>query len=81
MCHCKKNEQCNQKWSFFQTRNIDCAKKREASRPAELPGMVHVGPSFDVALVRVVDGGGSGVRSSEDENEAVEAHCRGVFVI
>lgn len=43
--------------------------------------MVHVGPGLDVALVRVVDGGGSGVRSSEDEDEAVEAHSGGVLVI
>lgn len=56
-------------------------QKRKASRPAELPGMVHVGSGFDVAFVRVVDGGGSGVCSSENEDEAVEAHSRGVFVI
>lgn len=49
--------------------------------PAELPRVIHVGPSLDVAFVRVVDGGGSSVGSSQYEYEAVQAHRRGVFVI
>lgn len=43
--------------------------------------MIHVGPSLDVAFVRVVDGGGAGVGSAQDEDEAVQADGRGVFVI
>lgn len=39
--------------------------------PAELPGVIHVGPGLDVAFVRVVDGGGSCVGSSQYEYEAV----------
>lgn len=49
--------------------------------PAELAGVIHVGPSLDVAFVRVVDGGGAGVGSAQDEDEAVQADGRGVFVI
>lgn len=49
--------------------------------PAELPGVIHVGPGLDVAFVRVVDGGGAGVGSAQYENEAVQTHCWSVFVI
>ena len=49
--------------------------------PAELSGVVHVGSCFDVALVWVVDGGGSGVGSAQDEDQAVETHCWSVFII
>lgn len=49
--------------------------------PAELSGVVHVGSCFDVSLLRVVDGGGSGVRSSQDEDIAIQSHSRGIFVI
>lgn len=65
---------------------MDCANtnkqtKKKSNRPAELPGMVHVGSSFNVAFVRVVDGGSSSVCSSKDEDKAVEAHSRSVLVI
>lgn len=43
--------------------------------------MVHVGPGLDVALVRVVDGGGPGVGSAQDEDEPVQAHRRRVLVV
>lgn len=50
-------------------------------QPAELPGVIHVGASFDVALVWVVDSGGPGVGSSQDEDKTVEAHSGSVLVI
>lgn len=43
--------------------------------------MVHVGPGLDVALVRVVDGGGPGVGAAQDEDEPVETHRRCVLVV
>lgn len=39
--------------------------------PAELPGVVHVGPGLDVAFVWIIDSGGSGVGSSQDEYKTV----------
>lgn len=49
--------------------------------PAELPRVIHVGAGLDVAFVRVIDGGGSGVGSSQDEYKTVQTHRRRVFVI
>lgn len=49
--------------------------------PAELPRVIHVGAGLDIAFVRIVDGGGSGVGSSQDEYKTVQAHRRRVFVI
>ena len=49
--------------------------------PAELPGVVHIGPGLDVAFVRVVDGGGPGVGPAQDEDQTIEAHGRRKFVI
>jgi len=39
--------------------------------PAELPRVIHVGTSLDIAFVWVIDSGGSSVGSSQDEYEAV----------
>ena len=49
--------------------------------PAELSGVVHVGSCLDVALVRVVDGGGPGIGPAQDEDETIQTHRRGVLVI
>jgi len=49
--------------------------------PAELSGVVHVGSCFDVPFLRVVDGGGSGICSSQDEDISIQSHSWGVFVI
>lgn len=43
--------------------------------------MVHVGTGLDVALLRVVDGGGPGVGSAQDEDKPVETHCWGILVV
>lgn len=43
--------------------------------------MIHVWAGFDVALVWVVDSGGSGVGSSQDEDKTIEAHSGSVLVI
>lgn len=39
--------------------------------PAELPRVIHVGTSLDVAFVWVIDSGGSGVGSTQDEYKTV----------
>lgn len=39
--------------------------------PAELPRVIHVGTSLDIAFVWVIDSGGSSIGSSQDEYEAV----------
>lgn len=49
--------------------------------PAELARVVHVRACLDVALFWVVDGGGSGVRSSQDEDKAVEGDSGGILVV
>lgn len=49
--------------------------------PAELPGVVHVGSGFYVALLGVVDGGGPGVGPTQNEDKAIESDSRSVFVI
>lgn len=49
--------------------------------PAELSGVVHVGSCFDISFLGVVDGGGSGVCSSKDEDISIKSHSRGIFVI
>lgn len=48
---------------------------------AELSGVIHVGTGLDVSFVRVIDGGGSSVGSSQDENQTVQTHSGGTFVI
>lgn len=49
--------------------------------PAELSGVVHVGSCFDISFLGVVDGGGSGVCSSKDEDISIKSHSWGIFVI
>lgn len=39
--------------------------------PAELPRVIHVGTSLDVAFVWVVDSGSSSVGSSQDEYKTI----------
>lgn len=39
--------------------------------PAELPRVIHIGTSLDVAFVWIIDSGGASVGSSQDEYEAV----------
>lgn len=49
--------------------------------PAELPRVIHVRPRLDVAFFWVVDGGGSGISSSQDEHKAIEGDSRCIFVV
>ena len=52
-----------------------------APSPAELARVIHVGAGLDVPFVWVVDGGGSGISPTQDENEAVEGDGRSVLVV
>ena len=49
--------------------------------PAELARVIHVGAGLDVPFVWVVDGGGSGINPTQDENEAIEGDGRSVLVV
>lgn len=49
--------------------------------PAELARVIHVWARLDVAFFWVVDGGGSGVSSSQDEHKAVEGDSWCILVI
>lgn len=49
--------------------------------PAELPRVIHVWPRLDAAFFWVVDGGGSGISSSQDEHKAIEGDSRCIFVV
>lgn len=49
--------------------------------PAELPRVIHVRPRLDVAFFWVIDGGGSGISSSQDEHKAVESDSRCILVV
>lgn len=51
------------------------------SSPAELPRVIHVRSRLDVAFVWVVDGGGSGISSSQDEHKAIEGDSRCILVV
>ena len=43
--------------------------------------MIHVGTRLNVPFVRVIDGGGSGISPTQDENEAIEGDGGGVLVV
>lgn len=49
--------------------------------PAELARVIHVWACLDVAFFWVVDGGGSGVSSSQDEHKAVEGDSWCILVV
>lgn len=49
--------------------------------PAELAGVIHVGARLNVAFVGVVDGRGSGVGTTQDEDEAVEGDGWRILVV
>lgn len=49
--------------------------------PAELPRVIHVWPRLDVAFFWVIDGGGSGISSSQDEHKAIEGDSRCILVV
>lgn len=49
--------------------------------PAELARVIHVWARLDVAFFWVVDGGGSGVSSSQDEHKAVEGDSWCILVV
>lgn len=49
--------------------------------PAELSGMVHVGSCSDVFFLWVIDGGRSGVRSSQYKYKSIQRHSGSVFII
>lgn len=52
-----------------------------ASSPAELARVIHVGTRLNVPFVRVIDGGGSGISPTQDENEAIEGDGGSVLVV
>lgn len=54
---------------------------RSPPSPAELPRVIHVWPRLDVAFFWVVDGGGSGISSSQDEHKAIEGDSRCILVV
>lgn len=53
----------------------------ETPSPAELARVIHVWARLDVAFFWVVDGGGSGVSSSQDEHKAVEGDSWCILVV
>lgn len=49
--------------------------------PAELPGVIHVWACLNVPFLGVVDRGGSGIRPTQDEHEAIERDRGSVLVV
>lgn len=55
--------------------------ERPRPSPAELARVIHVRACLNVPFLGVVDGGSSGIRPTQDENEAIEGDGRSVLVV